>query len=90
MKLVIAALLVAAPVLAGNAFAQALNADDMKWINQCISDNKAEPGATAEITRKYCMCMNEKMDNNEKQSITQWEKSHTQERAACDKEAGWK
>ena len=46
--------------------------------------------ATAEITRKYCMCMNEKMENNEKQSITQWEKSHPQERAACDKEAGWK
>jgi hypothetical protein len=91
MKFAIAALLIAAPVLANHAaFAQAMNADDVAWINKCISDNKGEPGATAEISRKYCMCMNEKMDNNEKQSITQWEKSHPQERAACDKESGWK
>jgi len=34
--------------------------------------------------------MNEKMDNNESQSITQWEKTHATERKACDKEAGWK
>ncbi len=70
------------------AFAQAMNADDLKWINQCISDNKG--GAAADIVRKYCICMNEKMDNNETQSITQWEKTHPKERAACDKEAGWK
>jgi hypothetical protein len=91
MKLAIAALLVAMPMLASTAaFAQALNADDMKWINRCISDNKAEPGGTPEIVRKYCMCMNEKMDKNETQSVTTWEKSHPQERTACDKEAGWK
>jgi hypothetical protein len=34
--------------------------------------------------------MNEKMDNNETQSISVWEKSHPKERAACDKESGWK
>jgi len=34
--------------------------------------------------------MNEKMDNNETQSISQWEKSHPRERAACDRESGWK
>lgn len=91
MKLTIAALLVAAPLLASTAaVAQTMNADDVKWINQCIRDNKGEPGATPEIIRKYCMCMNEKMDNNEKQSISQWEKSHKTEREACDKEAGWK
>jgi len=91
MKLAIAALLTVAPLLASTgAFAQAMNADDLKWINKCISDNKGEPGGTPEIIRKYCICMNEKMSNNETQSITQWEKSHPQERAACDKEAGWK
>ena len=91
MKLTVAALLVAAPLLASTAaVAQTMNADDVKWINQCINDNKGEPGATAEIIRKYCMCMNEKMSNNETQSITQWEKSHPAERKACDKEAGWK
>jgi hypothetical protein len=71
------------------AFAQT-SADDVKWINQCIQDNKNEKGATEVIVRKYCTCMNNKMDDNETQSITQWEKSHPKERAACDREAGWK
>jgi hypothetical protein len=59
--------------MSGNAvFAQALNADDVKWINQCIADNKG--GASDAIIRKYCVCMNEKMDNNETRSITQWKR----------------
>ena len=62
--------------------------DDVTWINQCIADNKG--GADEGIVRKYCMCMNEKMDNNENKSITEWEKTHPTERAACDKESGWK
>jgi hypothetical protein len=78
-----------ASVAAGSAaFAQAMNADDVKWINQCIADNKG--GASEAIVRKYCMCMNEKMSNNETKSITEWEKTHPAERAACDKESGWK
>jgi len=89
MKLTLAALLVAAPLLASTAaFARPMNADDMKWINQCISDNKGD--AAEGVVRKYCMCMNEKMSDNETQSITQWEKSHARERKACDAEAGWK
>jgi hypothetical protein len=80
--------LVAWGIAGSPAVAQQLNADDVKWINQCIADNKG--GAAAEIVRKYCMCMNEKMSNNETKSITEWEKTHPAERAACDKEAGWK
>lgn len=72
------------------SFAQKMNADDIKWVNQCIDDNKGEPGATPAIARSYCVCMNEKMDNNETQSITKWEKSHPRERDACSKAAGWK
>lgn len=72
------------------ASAQTMNADDLKWVNQCINDNKGEPGATPAIVRAYCICMNEKMDNNESQSITQWEKSHPNERKACDKQSGWR
>lgn len=72
------------------AVAQQMNADDLKWVNQCINDNKNEPGATPAIVRAYCICMNEKMDNNENRSITQWEKSHPAERKACDAQAGWK
>jgi hypothetical protein len=63
--------------------------DDEKWINQCVKDNKDE-GAKADVVLKYCTCMNDKMDNNETQSITQWEKTHVAERRACDREVGWK
>jgi hypothetical protein len=80
-------LLVGSVVATGAAFAQ-MSKDDVKWINQCIADNKG--GAAEGIVRKYCMCMNEKMDNNENKSITEWEKTHPTERAACDKESGWK
>jgi hypothetical protein len=60
----------------------------MKWVNQCIDDNK---GATsAAIIRKYCMCMNEKMDDNETRSVTQWEKANPEARQDCEKQAGWK
>ncbi len=34
--------------------------------------------------------MNEKMDSNETQSITQWEKTHPNEEKECDAKAGWK
>jgi hypothetical protein len=89
MKLAALALaLVASAAASDAAFAQAMNADDVKWINQCITDNKG--GASDAIIRKYCVCMNEKMDSNETKSITQWEKTHPKERAACDKESGWK
>ena len=89
MKLTFAALLVAAPLLASTAaWARPMNADDLKWINRCIADNKGD--AAEGVVRKYCMCMNEKMDDNETQSITQWEKTHVAERKACDREAGWR
>jgi hypothetical protein len=66
----------------------AATTDDVKWINQCVKDNKGD--AAEPVVLKYCTCMNNKMSDDETQSITQWEKSHPKERAACDKEAGWK
>lgn len=72
--------------LSGPALA---DADDKKSIAQCIKDNKDE-GAKPEVVRKYCTCMNEKMDSSESKSITQWEKTHKKEAAECSKEAGWK
>lgn len=72
-----------------SAFAQAMTADDLKWINRCIADNRRQ-GATQEVVRKYCMCMNEKMDDGETLSITAWEKKNPKAQAACDKESGWK
>jgi hypothetical protein len=79
-------------VIAACAFtltgAGAATTDDVKWINQCVKDNKGD--ASEQVVLKYCTCMNNKMSDDETQSITQWEKSHPKERAACDKEAGWK
>jgi len=79
-------------IVAGCAFtwasAGAATTDDVKWINQCVTDNKGD--APDSVVLKYCTCMNNKMSENETQSITKWEKSHPAERTACDKEAGWK
>jgi hypothetical protein len=88
MKSATVALLVVGSVMASSAALAQMSADDVKWINQCIADNKG--GAKEEVIRKYCMCMNEKMSDNESKSITEWEKTHPKERAACDKESGWK
>ncbi|HWE78924.1 MAG TPA: hypothetical protein VG270_10425 [Pseudolabrys sp.] len=68
--------------------AGAATTDDVKWINQCVRDNKGD--AAANVVLKYCTCMNNKMSDNETKSITQWEKTHVAERKACDREAGWK
>jgi hypothetical protein len=87
MKAIAVAILFgAAALLSGAAVA---GPDDAKWVSQCVSDNKDEK-ATIEVITKYCTCMNNKMSDNETQSITQWEKSHPTERQACDKEAGWR
>lgn len=72
-----------------NKAAVAATTDDVKWINQCVTDNKDE-GAAAPVVLKYCTCMNNKMSNNETRSITQWEKTHATERHACERQAGWK
>ena len=87
MRFSMSVLLLGASMLAGGP-APAATTDDVKWINQCVSDNKGD--APAPVVLKYCTCMNNKMSNNETQSITQWEKTHKTEQAACSKEAGWK
>lgn len=87
MKSIAFALVCAASVLASSvAFA---DADDAAWVARCVKDNQDEKAAIEVIT-KYCTCMNGKMSSNETQSVTTWEKSHPTERAACDKEAGWR
>ncbi len=87
MKTAAAVLLLAGLAFTANT-ASAVTTDDVKWINQCVKDNK---GAAADATiLKYCTCMNNKMSDDEAQSITQWEKTHVAEREACDKESGWK
>ena len=82
--------LMAALTAAVPAHAQRMTADDVKWINQCIDDNRSEAGGTPQIVRAYCMCMNEKMDDNETRSITQWERANPGARRDCERKSGWK
>jgi hypothetical protein len=84
-----ALLILAASLLASPAAFADTTEDDVTWINQCIADNKKE-GATEDVVRKYCVCMNNAMGDEETKSVTEWEKSHPDETKACDKEAGWK
>ena len=89
MKISTLALALAAGIIAASgAQAQKMDADDLKWINQCIQDNRG--GASGEVIRKYCVCMNEKMDSNETRTISQWEKANPAARRACDRASGWK
>jgi len=90
MKFAILAGALAACLISTASMAQQMNADDVKWINQCIRDNRGEAGGTPTVVRAYCICMNEKMDSNETRSITQWEKSHPAARKDCEAKAGWK
>jgi hypothetical protein len=83
-----ALLVLAASLIATPAFADTTE-DDVTWINQCIADNKKE-GATEDVVRKYCVCMNNAMGDAESKSVSEWEKTHPDETKACDKEAGWK
>ncbi len=64
--------------------------DDVAWINRGMADNKGARDATEDVVRKYCMCMNEEMDDNETRSITAFEKANPKIRAKCDAAAGWK
>ena len=88
--LAIALCLVGSTMASTAVFAQAVTQDDLRWVNQCIRDNRGEAGGTPAVIRAYCVCMNEKMDDNETRSITQWEKSNPAARRACERQAGWK
>ena len=79
-------LVVASVVACSSAFA---NSDDIKWVSQCMMDNKDE-GKSSEVVRKYCECMNEKMSDSETKSITEWEKTHKAEEKECSDKVGWK
>ncbi len=88
MKIVTIAFLAVSSLMTCSA-ASAQTASDKKWVNKCVLDNK-EAKAAASVVLAYCTCMNNKMSDNETLSITAWEKTHPVERAACDKESGWK
>jgi hypothetical protein len=61
---------------------------DAQWVAKCVSDNQ-RGSPPVEVITKYCTCMNGKMSTTETLSVSAWEKTHSAEQAACDKEAGW-
>jgi hypothetical protein len=90
MKTLASVLAAVAAMTFSNVASAQMTSDDLKWVNQCISDNNGEAGGTPAIVRAYCICMNEKMDDGETRTITQWEKANPKARVACEKQAGWK
>jgi hypothetical protein len=85
---VAACAVVATAFFAGNGVNAQMTQDDLKWVNRCIADNKGL--TSADVIRKYCICMNEAMDDNETRTITQFEKANPKIRAKCDRVSGWK
>lgn len=81
----VAALMLLASLAAVPAFA---DADDDKWVAVCMKDNAGASVGT-DVVKKYCVCMNNKMDSNETRTITQWEKANPNARKACEAAAGW-
>ena len=81
-------LLISLSVILSGGSAVAVTTDDVKWINQCVKDNSDE-GAKRLVVLKYCTCMNNKMTDEDTQSITEWEKTHPEEQKACEEAAGW-
>jgi hypothetical protein len=88
-KAVALMLVLGGALLSGPAAVAETSDEDVQWVMECISDNK-RAGAGEDVVRKYCVCMNNKMAPDESRSISEWEKTHESERAACDAEAGWK
>ena len=89
MKRFLAALLVCMSITITASASAFAGSDDAEWIAQCIEDNK-NASVSVDVITRYCTCMNNKMSESETQSITEWEKTHPQERTECDREAGWK
>ena len=62
--------------------------DDLRWVAKCVQDN-ASATVEADVVAKYCACMNNKMDENETLTITQWQATHPTELATCKGKVGW-
>lgn len=61
---------------------------DKHWLDVCLMDNVPK-GQTAEIVEKFCGCINKRMADGEKLTVTQWARMHPREDKICAKEAGW-
>ena len=76
--------------LAGSVFingAARADFEEKLWVAQCVRDNAGSEASTKALV-KYCSCMNNKMDDEETKSVTDWAISHPDEKAVCETKAG--
>ena len=76
--------------LAGSVFingAARADFEEKLWVAQCVRDNAGSEASTKALV-KYCSCMNNKMDDEETKSVTDWAISHPDEKAVCETNAG--
>jgi hypothetical protein len=88
LQKIVLSIALALPLAASSiAFADTTE-DDVTWINQCIADNKRE-GATEDVVRKYCVCMDNAMAKDEtRRSRSGRRPIPTRRRLATSKPAG--
>ena len=77
--------LIGAVVLSGTARA---DYEDQLWTAQCVRDYASSEVATT-VLLKYCMCMTDKMDDEETKPVIEWEQAHSAEKASCMAKVRW-
>ena len=79
--------LFAAVVSSNEAFAQQMNADDLKWVNECIRDNRDEPGGSRDHSR--VLYLHERKDGRQRNPLD-YAVGKGQPSRAARRQAGWK
>jgi hypothetical protein len=69
------------------ASAGAPSAADIAWIDKCIADRAIEKNDPVKL-RKYCVCMQEIVEDNEPFTVTELERSYPPAHVMCMDEAG--
>jgi hypothetical protein len=69
------------------ASAGAPSAADIAWIEKCISDRAIERNDPVKL-RKYCVCMQGIVEDNEPFTVTELERSYPPAHAMCMEQSG--
>src|SRR5690242_9488900 len=88
MKPIAALWFAVAALVASGASAQTRQTEDVKVVEQCVSDS-ASYSVSERVKIMYCTCMVGKMSNNETRSVSAWEQANPAARDGCARRAGW-
>jgi len=58
-------------------------------VKECVDDYSVAQSQSADVTEKYCSCMDQKMGATETISVLEFEVLHAADAAPCEKESGW-